>query len=464
MFNLKIGVVATATLFLISSCERNETTDENLQRNTTTRNEGACSQSSINYRALYSKHHTISIGEAAELADGATKKLLDENELRNGRNRELYNVQIITKEKSELRSSEHFAMPDTLAYVFNYADSAGFAMVCADDRVPCPVLACVENGALNLSEDVENPGLAIFLECAQNYMENAIEQFEIQKDSLEELAKNEIKEQPKESLRKVYTGSYEIVLDDTIVGPLLGTAWGQQDPYNKEVPLCSSNTSKHCKVGCWAVAVGQTIAFHKHPKDIDGVIYPYTSIRKKKHLSSNDNYLYKIPPLLSSIGKHIDMNYGCDDSGADVNDVVNWLRKVGYEVVSSKYSWDVVKRQLNLKHPVLMHGKRNKVKFLGITWGYTKGHAWVLDGYKRTKTQHETYRVDTGKGTYEITSSTTNYINNYLHINWGWDGENNGYFAEGCFDVQAFINLDEGSRHYYEWNYKYEKEIILLAK
>ena len=32
-------------------------------------------------------------------------------------------------------------------------------------------------------------------------------------------------------------------------------------------------------------------------------------------------------------------------------------------------------------------------------------------------------------------SETIEYVNNYMHFNWGWNGLYNGYFAFGVYDV-----------------------------
>lgn len=456
----RLWIVAFSLCYLCS-CEKNEVTEHNTPN---VHQENQENEETLNFKALYSSHHTIDINEAAKLAIEATKLLTENNELRSSRHREISDVSVMLKENNELRNGSPTppSLPDTLAYVFNFADSAGYAIICADDRVNCPILACVENGTLDIEKESDNPGINIFLENAQIFMEQSIIKFEQEKDSLLTEAEKTQKENKSEILRKTYTGGYYIVLDDYYKGPLLKTAWGQESPYYNECPPCDDRNSK---VGCWAVAIGQVFTYHKYPQTITGIAYNYTIMNKLRHINKDTPSEKQKPvaQLLHSIGVSIDMNYGCSSSSADVNNVVPWLRNIGYTVETMDYKWNTVKRQLDLGHPVIMHGKRSKRKFFGITIGYKNGHAWVLDGYKCTKTQYETYKVDLDKDIYEITSSTTKSIDYYLHINWGWDGENNGYFAEGCFNILDYESLDEDYSQDNEYDYKYEQEILLLA-
>ncbi|MBP5457903.1 MAG: C10 family peptidase [Paludibacteraceae bacterium] len=408
----------------------------------------------------------MGIDEASGLAVDAARLLLDNDEMRSSQPREINNVYIMRKGESGLRlgTSEETLLPDTMAYVFNFADSAGYAVICADDRVGCPVLACVENGSLELGVESDNPGINIFLDNAQVFMKRSILKFEQEKDSLLKVAESEKKQtEPKERLRKVMKGSYYLVLSDVYIEPLLKTAWGQHAPYNNECPICEdrkNDDDSHKKVGCWAVAVGQVLAYHKNPKSMGGCTFDYDGMTSTKHAGDlSASYQYQVAKLLREVGSVLEMDYGCGHSGTNAEELIPWLRRKGYDVLASRYNWRAVYRQLELHHPVLMHGKREKHNILYAE----NGHAWVLDGCKRTKTLYETYRVDLDKGTYEITSSETRYIDYYIHINWGWDGASNGYFVQGCFDTSDSEYFDDPSDGKKNYNYKYEQEIVILA-
>lgn len=58
---------------------------------------------------------------------------------------------------------------EPLVYVFNFENEEGFALISGDRRTT-PVLAITESGSLNPDEPVDNPGLALFLSLAEDYM------------------------------------------------------------------------------------------------------------------------------------------------------------------------------------------------------------------------------------------------------------------------------------------------------
>ena len=89
---------------------------------------------------------------------------------------------LVGQATSHLKTTGGEPQEDTLAYVVNFADSMGFAIVSADLRIPDDVLAFVEAG--NLGDSTDNPGLALFLDLAEDYMLKSIEDFEATKDSV----------------------------------------------------------------------------------------------------------------------------------------------------------------------------------------------------------------------------------------------------------------------------------------
>ncbi len=51
------------------------------------------------------------------------------------------------------------------------------------------------------------------------------------------------------------------------------------------------------------------------------------------------------------------------------------------------------------------------------------GHAWVCDGYRRTRYFYE---------------DCDEIVTLYLHMNWGWNGTYNNYFAYNNFDPGSY--------------------------
>lgn len=140
-------------------------------------------------------------------------------------------------------------------------------------------------------------------------------------------------------------------------------------------------------------------------------------------------------------------------------DAMTYLKKIGYkECDSQDYSFSKVRSELMKSRPVLMNGKKKKVLFVSY-----EGHAWVVDGYSTSIVEDYLYRIDMEKNENKYWVTKTVYKNSLLHINWGWAGKNNGYFAEGCFNTANAIQYDsqKGDSHS---DYKYNNKIHIAWK
>ena len=420
---------------------------------------------SLNYRALFSTHHTIGEEEAKELAlDASSLFSRDGNDLRSGRMRQICDVRVLHSPESTLRSGsgEEMPVPDTLAYVCNFADSAGFAIICADDRVGCPILAYVGEGMLG--EEVDNPGLAIVLSNMEDYLIGSIRQFENEKDSLRQKAEAQLQDDTS-CLKSVYTGKYNLISEES-VAPLIYTKWDQwPDPYNTYMPYYPS-TDSHAPAGCVAVATAQIMAYYEYPKSLDGYTFDWKGMKVSPSAEEGKG---KVTPqnrelvarLMQSIGKHVGMNYSYNESGANTATAVSWLGSLGYRIASSGYSWEIAKVFLDARAPLIMRGYSTKTvkkkKILGITVksnaSYSDGHAWVVDGYKTTTIKKYSYVVDSDKNITSTKYLSTSYSNSFLSINWGWGILSDEYYAAGCF---ASVNQDE--------NYQYKQEIFIAGR
>lgn len=84
----------------------------------------------------------------------------------------------------------------------------------------------------------------------------------------------------------------------------LPTLWGQGAPYNSTVPyLCSNGRAP---VGCVPVAIGQVMAYHGTPSNLD-----WTSILKSSVITSNSSQtvIDQVSNLLVEIGSRINISY-----------------------------------------------------------------------------------------------------------------------------------------------------------
>ena len=327
----------------------------------------------INFKAFFSEDHTLKWGDACGIAEESADFYFskDISSLKSGRiKRKVTSGNVVKRQKSDLRNA-NVLLPDTLAYICNFADSSGFAIICADDRVSTPILACVDKGMLG--DTIDNPGLALFLENMYDYVESSILDFELKKDSLQDIALEILKKDSlSSSLKPTYSGTFTYINDEE-VKPLLKTRWGQSgSPYNDLTPKCDEY--KNTPAGCWATAISQIFAYYKFPLTISyvssgkrsncdmtwGAILQYTN-------ADNDRlrkiYQKQVSRLLYGVGVNIGMDYSCAASGASADDAMKYMNNVGYSGCSSHgYDFSIVREQLKNKRPVLLAENKNITK------------------------------------------------------------------------------------------------------
>lgn len=123
------------------------------------------------------------------------------------------------------------------------------------------------------------------------------------------------------------------------------------------------------------------------------------------------------------------------------------LNILGYNYGSAgNYAGTFVRNELNNGHIFLTTG----------TTLSSQGHAWVFDGYI-TKTEIHYEMINKGPG-WVPTGETHNHISYYNHMNWGWYGNNNGYFSENVYNTSQATYWDTSiNDHYYDlcYNVKY---------
>lgn len=117
---------------------------------------------------------------------------------------------------------------------------------------------------------------------------------------------------------------------------------------------------------------------------------------------------------MRDIGDEVDMDYECDGSGANYKDIDNGFEDFGYSTSAKavNFSGSKLRQELNLGRLVILRGGENTGT---IFPNYSNGHAWVCDGYWYT------YYTNCPGSLY------------HYHMNWGWNGSFNGWYATGDF-------------------------------
>ncbi|CEN37071.1 C10 family peptidase [Capnocytophaga cynodegmi] len=279
------------------------------------------------------------------------------------------------------------------------------------------------------------------------------------------------------------------------VSPLLKTLWGQGGEYDNMVSLkCGIN--EQAPVGCVATAVGQLMAYHKKPAVFKGRTMHWNEMTKIDSgdmfsniysfgVSNNPTAKEDIQYLLAKLGDGdlLDMNYGCDGSGASTNNAEDTFKKLGYtNVYQVSYDGRKVVNEITNNRPIYIDGCAQKInhRFLGIRYNttYESCHAWVIDGYVEMVQPITTFRVmscyNDALTSYETTSRNTLEL---VHQNFGWGGSllGNatriaGYDGSGWYRLDVFNsrtgrkNASNTYKSDSQGNYKYHNDILINIK
>lgn len=276
-------------------------------------------------------------------------------------------------------------------YVFNGEGNQGFVIISGDDRAK-KILGYSDAG--NFDFDNLPPQLAAMLD-----------QYAEQIASLPESAAAD----PSWSAPPRDASTEE--------GKLLETAnWGQGYPYNAQCPVIDG---QRCVTGCVATAMAIVMKYHNWPDKgrgkhkwisnaTDSMSYDFEKAEFDYTLMSdtyregeyNDAQAAEVAKLMQAAGAAVNMQYGLSESGAMSCVVGHYLHEYFKYSPSCQYisasnfeeaEWTrMIHEQIDSNHPVILNGT-----------GTSSRHAFVCDGYNSA---------------------------NLLHINWGWDGTNNGFF------------------------------------
>lgn len=295
------------------------------------------------------------------------------------------------------------AVPDSALYLINFNDDRGFALVAADRRLR-PFYAVSDEGNLNLSDTVENKGLALVLN-------NIYAETDCLTDTLPTVGGfgGWNGHTPGLLPDKPITSGF---VRDVYVAPMLNegvrTGWRQTYPFNR---YCFTSYGKKAQVGCAAIATAMVMSCFEWPKQVEDRNLNWSMM--KTYDGSDDLYY-----LLAKLGENgnLNMNYGESSSGAYKERYPITYQNFGYEKPDEMSDFSLeyaLSSLLSNDSPLMARGELYN-RTSGTLEG---GHAWIIDGVIG-------YDSD---GT--VTRPGGNTKSRYFHCVWGWNGSANGYFA-----------------------------------
>ena len=299
-------------------------------------------------------------------------------------------------------------------YAFN-ASRGGYVIVAGDDRAPA-VLGYSDKGTFD-PEDVPEA------------MQELLESYVAQIDALDSGAKAAMH-----------------LVNAAPIAPMVKAQWSQNNPYNMKLLFING---KHAHVGCVATAMAQVMYYWKWPARTTCAIPGYTSNTLSIVMPAlpvvdfdwnNMHDTYETSDTLSTAAmaaatlsqycaQAVCMDFKTKSSGAYSSDVpIAMINYFGYQhgteyVRRMHYTtstWEnMLYEELAAGRPVMYSGSKA-----------SGGHAFVCDGYAG---------------------------NGLFHINWGWNGNSNGYF------LLNVLNPDEQGTGGAEgaYGYVYSQAMIL---
>lgn len=327
---------------------------------------------------------------------------------------------------------------DTLFYVFNFEENAGFALINANIQAD-PFICITESGNYTDGEPSGVDSFDAYITQLKAHLEK------------EELLRVPPIEDPvpvpddslviyKYTVNR-YEGSYKY--------PLINTKWGKDGIYGAYCPNGAA--------GCVARAIAQIMAYHGHPSAItlgqeSGIYSSGTSLTMhwsniRNHTINHSGtqscsaYHSEISALIYDISERVHMTYYTNgSSGASFSYVQPAFVHYGYflDSVANVDINDMI-ASIDANRPVILSGLSAGV-----------GHAWIADGYKDYILYCDTYaRAYPGPGYYLVNSVQVDE-KHAMHFNWGWDGECNGYFNFGIYNTSNPDSYDGNINTYHE--------------
>ena len=308
-------------------------------------------------------------------------------------------------------------------YVFNSSDDAGFVIVSGDDRFP-EVIGYSFDGGFSSDEGMPE-ALQSFLLSMDEYV-------------------NDVRAGRADAplyANGVSTGT-------PVVEPLLTCQWNQSGPYNMYTPLVKDqygqDTKNHSVTGCIATAQSQLMYRWKWPEQGRGSMKYNSgdygilkatfedstfnwSLLKDKFNAATDKKTdagKEVSKLCYSVGLATHMRFGESSGAYDQYSLLAYYKYFRYksstlkrylrDYMGSQEEWNrIIKRELNAGRPIQVAASSSSGG--GSDAG---GHAFVCDGYDT---------VD------------------FVHINWGWGGRYDGYYAIHLLDGGGYQFSDDQS-------------------
>lgn len=303
-------------------------------------------------------------------------------------------------------TSVNMAYESDELYVFN--GNSGFVVVSSDDQTT-PVLGWADGEQFDAQK--VNPATKMWLESYK-------EQIQALKDN--------------GALQTITLSNY------APVAPIVPFKWGQSEPYNKFLPI-DKNTKQRSIAGCPAISLAQVMATLKYPNAA-----MLRGIPAQSMYEGNDNQRELIQQLEALPATTFDWTkmkekFDPEDKTDAPNEVAKLIKYAGYAqgiTYTSEWSsgWDAAAFEA-----ARLYFGYNEVKLLPRnTCAYSDFEKVIYDELKEgrpviyTASSLNVKKSELGGHSFIVDG----YNQGYYHINWGWNGDSDGYFVLSVLNSQ----------------------------
>ncbi|MBR3892347.1 MAG: C10 family peptidase [Alistipes sp.] len=250
----------------------------------------------------------------------------------------------------------------------------------------------------------------------------------------------------------------------SLVRPLVKSHFNQQAPFNNLYDYMNGVDGDKYYAGCGVVALAQIITYNKlergyGPNVIGNYIIDWETIRsavEKQNKAYQERYGYigfyvsyteaekqELAKLHRALADKVVKNGGYKPSGTttDMSDIADFL---------SNNKYNDVKKHRGYKEEIvytMLVERMRPICCRGACVDCDGAHIFVIDGwYHRHLMQKKTRTIKYKDGRI-YTSTTIDQIKTekLIHVNWGYEGDRDGYFNQAVFDSHNAVCVQEES-------------------
>jgi hypothetical protein len=255
------------------------------------------------------------------------------------------------------------------------------------------------------------------------------------------------------------------------IEPLIKTRWNQVTaPYNNMAPLYAGHNpewqGQRCPAGCDAVAMAQVLNYWQWPKTLPDGLPAYESV---DYLYNNKHswHIDALPPVVfdweNMLDEYVPLNDSTGDYellGTEVQQqaVATLLRYCGQAVKSDYFPVVTTSDFFRCKNALVNH-----FGYAAATWVYPRQQFGIDEWEKMVYAELAAGRPILYGGTSPILDGHAFVCDGYdgnglFHINWGWQGSDDGYFSLSVLNPNPSTNPNKGSEYL---GFTQEQEMII---